>query len=155
MSREKDIRHRKNIDMEKRIYKIRILCINVNRMRTKGNEKIYQLINFCKKNEVDIVQITKTNSKQITITESVIKAKFYRLGRELEIIFADSKAHYTTKSDWLQGGMLNLIRGKIPSLLKKEDIKKDDIGRWIVCLFINRKKKILIITIYRIPQGSD
>jgi hypothetical protein len=63
MSREKDIRHRKNIDMEKRIYKIRILCINVNRMRTKGNEKIYQLINFCKKNEVDIVQITKTNSK--------------------------------------------------------------------------------------------
>ena len=57
------MRHRGYIDTEKRQYNTRILCINVNGMRIKDNEKIYQLINFYEKNDVDIVQITETNSK--------------------------------------------------------------------------------------------
>ena len=55
--------------------------------------------------------------------------KMKRLGRNIELIVANSKVHNETKRDWLQGEMINLIRGKIPALIDKENIKKDNIGR--------------------------
>ena len=91
-------------------------------MRIKDNEKIQQLIDFCEKNKVNVVQAIETNSKWNTITKSIIRQKFARLGRSLEIVFADSKVHSTTKNNWLQGGILNLIGSRIPSLLRKEEI---------------------------------
>jgi len=35
---------------------------------------------------------------------------------------------------------MNLIRGKIPALIDKENIRKDDIGRWIAYLLIRKKQ---------------
>ena len=54
--------------------------------------------------------------------ENITKSKMKRLGRNIELIVANSKAHNTTKRDWLQGEMMNLIRGKIPALIDKEKI---------------------------------
>ena len=81
--------------------------------------------------------------------------KMSKLRQNLKIIVANSKAHNITKKDQLQGGIMNLIIGKVPAMLKREEITIDDLGRWIVCLLLNRKKKVLIITIYRILQRND
>ena len=53
------------------------------------------------------------------------------LGRNTSIIFANSKAYMITNSDWLLGGMMEVINGKISSLIAKEIIKIDLIGKWL------------------------
>ena len=58
--------------------------------------KINQLVEFYVENEIDIAIITKTNTKQNTKANEIIKTKFKELGRSLEIIEADSKAYNTT-----------------------------------------------------------
>ena len=47
--------------------------------------------------------------------------------RSLEVIVADSKVHYTTDLDWLQGGKIAIICGNVLSLIQKR-INKD---RWV------------------------
>ena len=46
---------------------------------------------------------------------------------------------------------LNIIGGKIKSLLKKEEIKINSLDRWVACKFTNVTKTLLLIIIYRTP----
>ena len=80
----------------------------------------------------------------------IMKNKFKELIRSLELIIAGSKMHNTIDLDWLQGGILNMICRKASILLKKDKVKIDSLERWIRFMLINRKKKILVITICRI-----
>ena len=75
------------------------------------------MIEFCKKNKVDLVILTKINSKWTTITDIII-SKIKELGRETICYYADSKVYNTIKTDQLQGGMVNIVRGKISSLIQ-------------------------------------
>ena len=88
-------------------------------MRIKDEIKIQQIIDFSIKNKIDMIMITETNSKWMIVMENIMKNKMKRLGRNIELIVTDSKAHNTIKRDWLQEGMINLIRGKIPTLIDK------------------------------------
>ena len=68
-------------------------------MRCYNNKKIIQLVEFCERNKVDIVFITEPNIKWTTKLYDIMKNKLNGLGRSLEVIVADSKAHSTTDSD--------------------------------------------------------
>ena len=89
------------INVENRSYNTRLLSINMNGIGIRDNEKIQQLIDFCEKNKVDFIQVIETNSKWNTVMESIMKQKFRRLSRSLEVVLIDSKAHSTTKNNWL------------------------------------------------------
>ena len=93
--------------------------------------------------------------KWTIVVKSVIKSKLKKLGRNLEIIVADSKAHATIKREQLPGGVMNLVRGEIPAILRKEKVEIDKLGRQIVYLFTNGKKTIISIVICHILQGSN
>ena len=58
-----------------------------------------------------------------------MKRKIKELGRNTQIIHTDSKAHSTTNSLWLQGGMMNIIRRGIVSFFNKEIVKVDKLGK--------------------------
>ena len=51
------------------------------------------MIDFYLKYSVDIVLIMELNTKQISVTEDIMKRKMKELRRNLEIIVADSKAY--------------------------------------------------------------
>ena len=85
----------------------------------------------------------------------MIKKRLKGLGRSLEVIVVNSKVHYTIDSDWLQGGIIAIICGNTSSLMQKEQIKIDELGRQIAIPISNGVKKIIIIIIYRIPQSSN
>ena len=68
-------------------------------MRCCINEKILQLAEFFERNKVDVVFITKLNTKWTTKSHDMIINRLKGLGRSLEIIVANSKAHYTIDSD--------------------------------------------------------
>ena len=84
-----------------------------------------------------------------------MRRKISKLGSNLEIIVTNSKAYNAIKKDWLQRGIINLIREIILVLLQKEKIKIDNLGRQIACPITNRNKILLIMIICRIPQGSN
>ena len=71
-------------------------------MRYGNSEKIVQYIDFCKRNKIDISLLIETNLKQNSITKDIMKNRLKELGRGVDIVFADSKAHAVTKSDQLQ-----------------------------------------------------
>ena len=52
----------------------------------------------------------------ITITDK-IKRKLVKLGRELQLSFADSTDYTATQSDWLQGEIMNRVRELIMNLI--------------------------------------
>ena len=77
------------------------------------------------------------------------------IGINIQVICADSKAHNTTGSDWLLGGMIVVIGGNMSSLLQKDKVKIDLLGKWIVYQMSNSTKTILFITVYRILQSTN
>ena len=95
-------------------------------MRIKDEIKIQQIIDFSIKNKIDMIMITETNSKRKIVMENIMKNKMKRLDRNIKLIVSNSKVHNIIKRDQLQGGMMNLIREKVPTLIDKENIKKDD-----------------------------
>ena len=49
-----------------------------------------------------------------------MKIKLRGLGRSLKIIVSNSKADTTTDSVWLQGGIMRIMCGNIPTLMQKD-----------------------------------
>ena len=60
-----------------------------------------QFIEFMTKNKVNIALLKETNTKQSTEVMDKIDRKLHELGRNTQAIYADSKSHNTTNSDWL------------------------------------------------------
>ena len=84
-----------------------------------------------------------------------MSSKMKTLGWETRCYYADSKAHKTTNSEWLQGGLMNIITGKISSLIQHQEVKIDDLGRWMAQQVSNGKKTLMTITMCRTPQGTN
>ena len=81
--------------------------------------------------------------------------KMRALGRKKRCHYADSIVHKTTNTDWLQGGLMSVIIGKISGLMQHQKVKIDYLGRCIAQRASNEKKMLIIITICRIPQGTN
>ena len=77
------------------------------------------------------------------------------LGKETRCHCADSKTQKTTNSKWLKGGLMNVITGRMSSLIQHQEVKIDDLGRWMAQRASNRKKTLLTIIMCRTPQGTN
>ena len=53
--------------------------------------------------------------------------------------------------NWLQGGILNILRGNMINLYQEDLIHIDNLGKWTACKLKKDKKKLLFIIIHRIP----
>ena len=71
----------------------------------------------------------ETNTKWMPSVMDKMDRKLLEIGRNTETIYADSKSYNTTNSDWLQGGLINMIIGGIKMFLDKESIKVDKLGK--------------------------
>ena len=89
------------------------------------------MIEFCKINKIDVAMLSKTNGKWIIRTTDIMSSKVKELRRETSYYYADSKPNEIIDSDWLEGGMMNVITGKISSLSQHQQVKFDKVGRWI------------------------
>ena len=78
---------------------MRILSMNVNRMRYCNNEKIIRLVKFYERNKVDVMFATEPNMKWTTKSHNIMKNKLNRLRKSLEVMVVDSKVHSTIDSD--------------------------------------------------------
>ena len=55
--------------------------MNVNRTRSKQNEKVAQLIDYVKRNSINIALLTETNMKQTTNIMDRMRNEIKELGR--------------------------------------------------------------------------
>ena len=58
-----------------------------------------------------------------------MKNQLKELGRGIQIVYTDSKVYNMTKSNWLQGGIMNIIAKKAKGLYNKQEIVINDLGR--------------------------
>ena len=94
-------------------------------------EKIDQMIEFCKINKIDVAILSETNEKWITRTTDIMNSKVKELRRETSCYYADIKPNEIIDSDWLEGGTMNVITGRISSLIQPQQVKIDKVGRWM------------------------
>ena len=125
----REIVHRGYINAEKRETNIRIMSTNANSFSCENEEKIDQMIDFCKNNKIDVVIISETNCKWTTTAKDTMSSKMKTLGRETRCSYADNKARKTTNSEWSQGGLMSMMTGKTSSLMQHQEVKIDHLGR--------------------------
>ena len=80
-----------------------------------------------------------------------MRSKLVRLNRNIKLITANTKDYDLIEYDWLPGGIMNGFWGNIVSMINRTKTTKDELGRQISSILINRTKSVAIITIYRIP----
>ena len=97
---------------EKRSINTRIVAMNANSFSCKNEEKIDQMIKFCKNNKIGMSITSETNCKWTTRNKDLISYKIRALGREERWYHADSKSNETTTTDWSQGGLMNVTTGR-------------------------------------------
>ena len=68
-----------------------------------------QLTEHTKQNKIDIALLVETNTKQTTSATDKMNNQMKDLGRNTQIICADSKLYSTTNSSRLQGVMMNIL----------------------------------------------
>ena len=90
------------------------MSLNVNGLRPEQNEKVMQLIDYVKRNSINIALLIETNTKCTTNVVNRMRNKIKELGRNTQIIYVDSKAHSMTNSSQLQG-IINIVRGGVVS----------------------------------------
>ena len=117
------------IDNLKKIENIRLLQLNVNRIRSFNEKKIQYFIEVCNLHRVDCFILTEMNIKWTILITDKIKNKLKNLGRELQLSFADSTNYTATTIDWLQGGIINSIRVAIANLCNPTLFHKDKLGK--------------------------
>ena len=69
------------------------------------------------------------NTKWNTTIVDKIKRKLVKLDRELQLSFADSTDHTVIQSVWLQGGIMNRVRGPITNLYNPDSFYKDKLRK--------------------------
>ena len=60
--------------------------------------------------------MSKMNIKWTIKIKEKMKYKLYKLGQNIELVFADSKEHNKSKNNYLPGSIMNCIRGNITNL---------------------------------------
>ena len=54
---------------------------------------------------------------------------------------------------WLPGGTISVIQGEWQNYVDNELVSYDKMGRWNSFIISSYSKKIIVITIYRMPEG--
>ena len=73
--------------------------------------------------------LTGSNTEWITYNKDKIRNKMLSDNKGLKIICTNSKDNESINGDWLQGGILNMLRRNISNLLKSSLIHIDNLEK--------------------------
>ena len=113
-----EIAHRGCTNAEKRDTNTIIMTSNANSFSYKMRKRSIKWSNIEKNNKIDIAMASKTSWKWTIRTKDATSCKMKVLGRETRCSYAESKSHKTTNSEWLQGGLMNVVTRRMPSLIQ-------------------------------------
>ena len=88
--------------------------------------------------------------KQTAINVEKMNRKLIELRRNKEIIVTSSRDQIEIDSEFLPGGIMNIIQNNIIAFYNKIKTKIDKLGKLIVITFSNNQKSVMITMIYRI-----
>ena len=71
--------------------------MNAKGFNTTYKEKIQYLINECKEREVDMIFLSETNTKSISIMKDSMNHKLKEIERNIEVIYVDSEEYIMIK----------------------------------------------------------
>ena len=104
--------------------------------------------------EIDIVLFSGTDRRQNESRIERMKNMIKSVNKSIDIITSDSGENIRTERGYLPGGTMSIITGRLAGMVNKEKNKKDRLGRWNSTRIESGKKKMQIITLYRIPEST-
>ena len=106
---EDNVNNKGYIDSIKIEGNIRILALNLNGYRPTDKVKMHQLKQSIQKYNIDVLMLIKVNTKWDITNISRIEREMRQINRGNKIIVADSKEQNVISSDYLPGGIMNVI----------------------------------------------
>ena len=74
---------------------------------------------------------------------------------KMEFFGTNSKDYIYTKTSYLPGGMMSIWQSSIGSYINHFNIKYNDLGCWQAILIKANNRRIICITMYRIPLTTN
>ena len=108
-----------------------------------------------RKMNINIILMNETNTKWTSTNISKIEKEMKEIDRAPIVLTSDGKEWETTSSDYLPGGVMNVILSKCSLIFQQNNVTKGRLGNWLAFSLQHKKKKLEIITIYRIPRTSS
>ena len=100
------------IDSTKAHRNVRLLSINPHGCRPFNYSKMHMLKQSIRRMNIDIILMNEINTKQTSTNISKIEKEMKEIDRVPIVLISDSKEQETTSSDYLPGGVMNMILSK-------------------------------------------
>lgn len=143
--------HKGYIDKEKQKDYIRLMIINPNMFRPHNDEKIENLIKGCVEKEIYTIMLSETKCRHNTYNVNRIKQNLKRMNSNIVVNIHNSGNRINESSSWLCGGTMSDTWGTMVNMVILGSKCKDTLGRWNSMTIGGRDKKILLMTMCRLP----
>ena len=150
-----EINNKGYVDSNKRNENMRILTLNIKGCRMKNKNRINELRESIEKNQIDVALLSEPNTKWNTRNIDRLEQEMKNLGKETICLTADSKQWNMTPNEYLPGGMINIINQRYGAIIETTKMQKGRLGNWIAIPVICKRKRLEIISLYRIPTASE
>ena len=120
------------VDSIKMIYNVQILVLNPHGFDPWNDYKMNLFQEAIERLNIDIILLNEINLKCNTINRNKMIQRMKKLGRETKLFISDSEEWNTTKYNYLPGGILTVIRGKVAPLIQEDEIHYGKLGNFIV-----------------------
>ena len=92
---------------------MRFITLNARGLDPSNNIKIERFTNSMQKYQIDMMLTNEVNMKWTPTNIDRMEQKLRVLGREIKVVPVDSSAWSASKKNYLPGGVLTAIRGKL------------------------------------------
>ena len=149
-----EIKNKGYIDEVKVQDNMRILSMNMHGCRPENYERLKEIKEALKKNQVDIALFNEANTKWNSYNISRIERVMRSMDKGVKIQVADSKQWKMTRRSYLPGGLVNIIGSKYTPVMDEKMVTVGRLGNWIAFGMNHNSKRLEIINLYRIPMAN-
>ena len=133
---------------------MRLYLVNPNEFGVDLIEKIEQIKRTVEQNQIDYILMSSPDRKWTLSNENQIVRIFQVVYQNVIVNTADSGVKSYSQTNQLLGEVLLIIGGKWINYISNADTFKDLLGRWHTMKIQANGRSIMIITMYRLPDGS-
>lgn len=110
------------------------------------------MLDFCKKETVDLFMLSKTNTKWNTKIIQIMENKFKYVRKRPKSFTSDSKVELKKVSDFLPRGTLTMLSGRLQNFVLSGSAYSHPQGYLNSFKIHGKDKVVLILTCYRITK---
>ena len=132
----------------------RIFFINLHGIEPDSEEKIKQMKEKTKSEQIDLWLLSSCDRRQDSYINATMERRIKSINYNVEITTSNSGCILTLKNNWMPEGIASILFRKQKKIINKEVIHKDPFERWHMIQLEANNHKLMIITSHGMLESS-